>query len=227
MSTPRVGALGVATTKGDLYVVNDLLELERVPVGANDEVLVADSTSALGVAWKVPGYVSKVSFMADAVDAIFRRIDLGAGLIPNPQARAEGSHPVLAFDEAVIEGIAWQKFLPKDYTAGTNLTVSVYWVARTAILGDVIWAAAFERDSNIPPDNVLVDSFAALQTAAASTAPGVLGNIQRATIAFTSVQIDGLLSGEPLRLFVQRTATDVGDTMVGDAEILDVVVEEV
>jgi hypothetical protein len=219
--------LGVGTTKGDLYVVNDQLELERVPVGADDEVLVADSTDPLGVAWKTPSFVSKVSFQCDAVDAIFRRIDLGAGLINNPQARAEGSHPVLAFDEAVVEGIAWAKFMPKDYTAGSSLTVDVYWVARTAILGDVIWAAAFERDSNVPPDNVLVDSFAALQTAAASTAPVVLGNIQKATIAFTSAQIDGLLAGEPMRLFVQRTAGAVGDTMVGDAEILDVIVSEV
>jgi hypothetical protein len=226
MSTPRVGALGVATTKGDLYVVNDIEELERVPVGTDDQVLVADSTSPLGVVWKDPGFLNNISFMCDATDPVFKKIDLGAGVINNPQARAQGTHSVLSFDDAVLEGIPWQRFLPPGYTAGSSLRVNVYWVAQTAIAGDVIWAAAFERDSNVTPNNILTDSFAALQTAAASTAPGVLGDVQLATIDFTSAQIDGVIAGEPLRLFLQRTGTAVGDTMAGDANLLRIVVEE-
>jgi hypothetical protein len=224
MSTPRVGALGVATTKGDLYVVNDLEELERVPVGTDDQVLVADSTTPLGVAWKDPAFLNNVSFQCDAVDAIFKKIDLGGGAINNAQAKTRGTHAVLAFDAATVEGNPWQKFMPAGYSAGSVIRVSIYWVADTAVVGDVVWAAAFER--NEAGNNITTDNFAALQTAAASTAPGVAGVEQVATIDFTQVQADSVAAGDPLRLFVQRTAGAVGDTMVGDAQIVRVVVEE-
>jgi hypothetical protein len=227
MATPRVGALGVGIAKGDLYVVDEDLDLERVPVGTDDQVLVADSTTFLGVAWKDPGFLNNVSFMADATDAVFKKIDLGGGPINNPQAKTVGTHSILSFDAGSVEGIPWQRYLPPGYTAGSSLRVNIYWAADTAIAGDVIWAAAFERLSNVVPNNVLVDGFAALQTAAASTAPGVLGDIQLAQITFTSAQIDGLLAGEPLRLFLQRTGDAVGDTMAGDANLVRVVVEEI
>lgn len=224
MSTPRVGALGVATTKGDLYVVNDQEELERVPVGADDEVLVADSTTPLGVAWKTPDFLNNVSYQADALDAIFKKIDLGAGALNNPQAKSRGTHAVLAFDDATVEGIPWQKYMPEGYTPGSSIAVDVYWVAGTAILGDVVWAAAFEN--NNAGHNILTDSFAALQTAT-GTAPGTLGDEQLTTIAFTSAQIDGIVANDPHRLFLQRTAGAVGDTMAGDAEVVRVVVREI
>ena len=226
MATPRVGALGVGTTKGDLYVVNEDLDLERVPVGTDDQVLVADSTTFLGVAWKDPGFLNNVSFQCDATDAIFKKIDLGSGPINNPSTKARGTHSVLAFDDTAVEGIPWQKFLPAGFTSGSSLLVSIYWVADTAVAGDVVWAAAFERD-NAGGHDIDTDDFAALQTAAASTAPGTAGVIQVATITFTQAQADAVAAGEPLRLFVQRTADAVGDTMVGDAQLLRVVVEEI
>ena len=226
MATPRVGAHGVGTTKGDLYVVDEDLDLERVAVGTDDQVLVADSTSPLGVVWKDPGFLNNVSFMCDATDPVFKKIDLGGGPINNPQTKTSGTHSVLSFDDDNVEGIPWQRFLPPGYTAGSDLRLNIYWAANTATLGDVIWAAAFERLSNVVPNNMLVDGFAALQTAAASTAPGVLGDIALAQITFTSAQIDGLLAGEPLRLFLQRTGDAVGDDMVGDANLVRIVVEE-
>ncbi len=226
MATPRVGALGVGTTKGDLYVVDLNGDLERVPVGTDDQVLVADSSTTIGVAWKDPGFLNNVSFQCDATDAVFKQIDLGAGAITNPSAKARGTHSVLAFNDAALRGIPWQKFLPPGYSPGSDLLVSIYWVSATAVVGDVVWAAAFERDQAAGHD-IDTDDFAALQTAAASTAPATSGVIQVATIQFTQAQADGVVAGNPLRLFVQRTATAVGDTMVGDAQLLRVVVEEV
>jgi len=226
MSTPRVGALGVGTTKGDLYVVNDLLELERVPVGADDQVLVADSLTPEGVAWKDPGFLNNVSFQADAVDAIFKNINLGAGAIANPQAKTRGTHAVLAFNDAAVRGIPWQKFMPNGYSTGSLIEVDIYWVADTAVVGDVIWGAAFERDQAAGHD-IDTDDFAALQTFPASTAPATAGVIQVATFQFTQAQADAVAAGNPLRLFVQRTGTAVGDTMAGDAQLLRVVVSEV
>lgn len=226
MATPRVGALGVGTTKGDLYVVNESFELERVPVGAAKQVLTADPTSPLGVAWKDPNFVQNVSLQCDAADAIFKLADLGGGPIANPVPAARGTHAVLGFNDTTVQGILWQKFLPVGYTTGANLRVNIYWVAATAVAGDVLWAAAFERD-NAAGHDIDSDDFAALQTAAASAAPATAGVIQVATITFTQAQADAVAAGEPFRLFVQRTVDGGGDTMVGDAQIVRVVIEEI
>ena len=43
----------VLTTKGDILVADASGDLQRLPVGQNDYVLTADSSSSLGVSWKV------------------------------------------------------------------------------------------------------------------------------------------------------------------------------
>jgi hypothetical protein len=226
MATPRVGALGVGTTKGDLYVVDVNGELERIGVGADGQVLTADSTDpTLGLVWAPVSAAVRATVMCDAVDAIFKKITLG-GLKPNPQTKTRGTHSVLSYDDTIVQGIAWQRAMPNVYDTTRTLNVNIYWVAATAIADDVIWAAAFERDDAATPRNILTDGFAALQTGAATTAPGVLGDIAVTTIPFTNAQADGILAGEPFRLFVQRTATSVADTMVGDAQIVRVVISE-
>lgn len=54
MVTPRVGALGIATAKGDLYSLDANGRLERLPVGADGSTLVADSSTDTGLKW-IPG----------------------------------------------------------------------------------------------------------------------------------------------------------------------------
>lgn len=223
MSAPRIGALGVGTTKGDLYVVNNLLELERVPVGTDGQILISDSAVDLGVRWADATLAAYATNQFNADLAIFKEIDIG-GVIANPVAAARGTHAVLGFNDTTINGIAWQDAMSKNYSAGAALSLTVYWVALTAVVGDVIWAAAFER--LVAGSSVLTDDFAALQTAPASTAPGVLGNIAAAVIPFTSAQIDGIVAGDPMRVFIQRTADAVGDTMVGDAQLIRAVLTE-
>lgn len=49
----------VITTKGDLLVVNDSGNLERLPVGANDFVLTANSSESTGLSWTQPETDSK------------------------------------------------------------------------------------------------------------------------------------------------------------------------
>ena len=57
MSGGMQGGGGVAedmlTTKGDTHGYTT--ENARVPIGTNDQVLTADSTTALGLAWKDAG----------------------------------------------------------------------------------------------------------------------------------------------------------------------------
>lgn len=221
MPTPKVGPLGIGTTKADLYVVDANGDLERFPVGTDGQIIVADSTQPLGLRWI--SVTTRPTIMANGVDAIFKRITIG-GLIALPASVTRGTFSVIAYDDAVIQGLAWQKTMPVSYTNGNNIKVTIYWVSKTAVVGDVIWACAFERD-NAANHDIDTDAFAALQTAAASTAPAASGVIQSVSITLTQAQADGLSAGDPFRIFVQRTANAVGDTMVGDAQIVDVVIE--
>jgi hypothetical protein len=229
MTTSRVGALGVATTQGDIYVVDANGDLERIPKGTEEQVLITrlgatgPSGTVIDLAWEDISKLARASLQVDATDAIFNRIDLGGGPIPNPNTRRRGTHAVLAYDDSTVEGIAWQRSVPQIYS-GDNLTLGIYWVADGAIIGDVVWAAAFER--NEAGHNVDTDAFAALQTAAPSTAPGTNGDIALATIPFTQAQADAIAAGEPFRLYIQRTADAVGDTLVGDAQLLRAVLIE-
>lgn len=183
-------------------------------------MLVALNTLVAEIATK------KVSFQCDATDAIFEEINLGSGAIANPDTGVRGTHAVLNFEKATVRGIPWQKFMPAGYDGTNNLRVSLYWVALAATTGNVVWAAAFERD-NAGGDDIDSESFAALQTAAPSAAPGTAGVIAKATIDFTQAQADAIAAGEPLRLFVQRTSSDGSDTMADTAQLLRVVVEEI
>jgi hypothetical protein len=219
---------------GDIYVIDVDLNLQRLPKGTLNQVLVTipgalnePGGTQVDLAWKDPTFVSRASLFVDALDPVFNKIDIAPNGVTNlPTVKNRGTNSVLPFDAGVIEGIAWQRAMPLIYTAGAALELKIYWVADTAIVGDVIWAAAFERD-NAAGHDIDADDFAALQTAPASTAPGVAGVIQVATIPFTSAQIDAVVAGDPFRLFIQRTATDGGDTMAGDAQLVRAVLEEV
>jgi hypothetical protein len=229
MVTPLVGALGVAEQQGDIFVRDVNGDLERLPKGTEEQVLITrlgatgPSGTVIDLEWSDISKLSRANFMVDGTDAVFKKIDLGGGAIDLPQSKTRGTHSILAFADDDVEGIPWQRFMPQNYS-GDDLTLNIYWVADGAIVGDVIWAAAIERDE--PGHNVDADAFAALQTAAASTAPGTNGDIALATIAFTQAQADAVAAGEPMRLFIQRTGDDVGDTMVGDAQLVRAVLVE-
>jgi hypothetical protein len=194
-----------------------------LPVGVDDQVLVADAAAALGFAWKNPDFVANASFQADAVDAVFKSVDIG-GAVALPATAVRGTHAVLSFAQAIRRGIPWQKYMPTDYSGG-DLRVTISWVPSTAAAGDVLWGVAFERDN----DGLVIDAddFAAVVPFAVSPAPGVAGEIQEAVLVVTNAQADGIVTGEPLRLFIQRNAADVADTYGANALLLRVVVEEV
>jgi hypothetical protein len=66
MATARSGSTGVALVKGDLYVVDANLELERLPVGVDGRRLTARAAAALGVAWEDAGAGRAIVFLGGA-----------------------------------------------------------------------------------------------------------------------------------------------------------------
>lgn len=136
------------------------------------------------------------------------------------------THPVLDFDPgATAESAYWEDILPANY-AGGGLTVDIYWMATSAMSGDVVWSGAVERMINGGTD-MDADSFATEQNSAAVTTSGTLGIINKSTITHTSgANMDSTAAGEPFRYQLQREGNDAGDTMAGDAELVRVVVKE-
>jgi hypothetical protein len=60
----QVGATSPLTTKGDLYTFST--SDARLPVGSNDQILVADSSTATGLKWAAPSAASFVGCLAYA-----------------------------------------------------------------------------------------------------------------------------------------------------------------
>lgn len=133
-------------------------------------------------------------------------------------------HPVLNFDDATDESAQFSGFLPNNY-AGNGLTIICFWVALSATSGDIVIDVSIERD-DLGGLDIDADSYAAV-VSDTSTAPGTSGQIFTTDHVFTSgAAMDGLLAGELFRVKVTRDANAAGDTMVGDAQLLRVVVKE-
>lgn len=130
----------------------------------------------------------------------------------------------LDFDAATDEAAVFSGYLPGNYGGG-GLTVKILWAATSATTGDVVWAAAIERNADGGTD-IDADSFATAQTTTA-TAPGTSGVLKYSSIAFTSgANMDSLAANEAFRLKVSRDADNGSDTLTGDAEVFAVVVLE-
>lgn len=133
-------------------------------------------------------------------------------------------HLVLDFDAATEEAAYFAGVLPRNYVGG-GLTVSVRWMATTAITGAVTWGGSIERNHEAG-DDLDADSFAAEQTAN-EAAPATSGILQYTNLTFTAgVNMDSLAVGESFRLKLARKVLDAGDTMAGDAEVVGVEIKE-
>lgn len=134
------------------------------------------------------------------------------------------SVPVLDFDDGTDEHAVFGGVLPANY-AGGGLTVTLVWMATSATTGDVVWNGAIEAH----PDDTFdidADGFATANATTGTTA-SLSGEQQYTDIAFTAgAQMDSLAAGESFRIKITRDANAAGDTMVGDAELMRVVIKE-
>jgi hypothetical protein len=126
-------------------------------------------------------------------------------------------------EEAVFSGV-----MPENYAGTTGVTVTLVWMASTAILGDVVWQAAFERHAD-DAFSLDTDVSWAFNTSGAVTAPSALGETSYDDITFTDgADMDSLVAGESFRLKIRRDQDDTSgtDDMTGDAELLRVHITE-
>ena len=133
-------------------------------------------------------------------------------------------HPVLDFDAATDEDAIFGSVLPRNYSGG-GLTITLIWMASTAITGAVVWNTAIERHQD-DVDDLDADSFAAASAVTATTASASGESAYDTTTHTSGAQMDSLAAGESFRLKVTRDANNVADDMAGDAELLRVEIRE-
>jgi hypothetical protein len=149
-------------------------------------------------------------------------------IFPSPTGIAAGAtqrnnHLVITFDDASDRAIHFENAITQNY-GGSPITVNLFWAAATALLGDVEWFVAWERQNTGGPFDLDVDDFAA-ELGVVSTAPGTSGFLQLASLVFTQAQADAVAAGECFRLRIRRDGGVGNDNMVGDAQLLRVTLE--
>ena len=157
--------------------------------------------------------------------------DAGNGAVPQFALRRGFVH--LAFDDTIREYIDFHGLLPSSYQATTGVTVRIYWSsANTAADGSpppalesAAWRAGFRR---VELDIDDIDSDHVYDTNPNTTTEGsVSGEIVSTAISFTNgADMDNVAKGDNFVLRASREAMLASDTLVGDAELHKVELEE-
>ena len=131
---------------------------------------------------------------------------------------------VLDFDAAAIEAVCFVGRLPPNYGGG-GLTIKLRWMASTAVSGSVRWQLSIERHQRGVDDTDLNSFVASAMVTTAAVSP--CGTEMETLISLTAgAAMDNLQIGERFRLYVFRVATDAGDDMAGDAELVQLDIYE-
>lgn len=130
---------------------------------------------------------------------------------------------VLDFDDSAVESAVFRGVVPGQY-AGGGFTVDLYWLATSATAGDAKWGVSAERDDpnhfDLDGDNFGTES------TVTTTANATSGKVVKSSLTITHANLGSPDPGDPFRVKVRRLASDVADTMSGDAELAAVHVKE-
>lgn len=131
---------------------------------------------------------------------------------------------LLEFDAGADEEARLLGFMPRGYSNG-GLTCTIVWASDTETSGNVRWELAFKSLSD-DADDLDSKAFAAGNGVTAA-APDVSGEFKYTEVTFTDgADMDSVAAGEFYFLSVKRLGTDAADTMVGDAQLLAVEIQE-
>ena len=135
--------------------------------------------------------------------------------------------PYYAFDAAADNYLDF--YCRLNGYGGGGLTVSLTWMAATAITGGVLWAAAIRRlnDDAVDVDVSKTYTYTEIRDVCAT----VSGENSYCTIGLTSgTNMDNLANNEVFILRLRRRGTDntgsTGDDMAGNAQLTDIIITE-
>jgi len=125
-----------------------------------------------------------------------------------------------AFDAATVE---YMDFLCKlvGYGGG-GLTFTLPWMAASATTGNTIWSIAIRRIQDDAEDLDTSQTYD-FNNSSAVAAASASGEVSYDPVTFTNgADMDSWADGELAIVRVRRFASDSGDTMAGDAQLLDI-----
>ena len=127
---------------------------------------------------------------------------------------------LLDFDDTTNENAIFLGVIPQGAILTSGLKIRLIWTATTATTGNCVWQTALEKMTT----DIDTDSFdtAASVTATTNATSGVPNYTE-----ITLTTIDSALAGDGFRIRITRNATSGSDTMVGDAELIAVEVQQV
>jgi len=127
---------------------------------------------------------------------------------------------VLDFDDTTDKSAIFVSVCPQGANLSSGLSITLIWTASTATSGACVWDASIERMTT----DIYTDSFdtAASVTATTNATSGVPNY---STITLTT--IDSLTAGDGFRLKITRDANNASDTMLQDAELIAVEVQQI
>jgi hypothetical protein len=107
------GNTPAASARGDILVASGDLSWKDLPVGADDEVLIADNTVPLGVRWgTAPGFPFSIENIDNVGDLIVGDADNSVSVLPNTANDGD----VLTASGAAPLGVEWDA--PRFFTPG-------------------------------------------------------------------------------------------------------------
>jgi hypothetical protein len=140
-----------------------------------------------------------------------------------PDKTATTGHFVSVHADSGTPSTNWDGRMPPSYNDG-DIEVEIHWASVTTNSGAVVWNIEFERlDSN--GQVITSDGFASAISVTANPA-ATTGALKYTVIALTNAQADGILKGESYRMKLTRNTSSGSDTMVGQALVLGVAVNE-
>lgn len=127
------------------------------------------------------------------------------------------THPVADFSDSAFNRLFFHGVMPDNYTADSDLTVTIYYSMTSATTGDVNWQAELENMLGLDIDS---DSFASAESVD-DTVPGIAGEVKKLDLTMDTggTHLDSLDAGDLFRLEITRGGSNVSDTATGDAEL--------
>ena len=124
----------------------------------------------------------------------------------------------LAFDAGTDETVYWQ-FRAANYGSG-NLTLKLMWYADTASSADVIWNAQIAAITpNTDTQDIETDALATANTVTDTHLGTTNQRLHETSITISN--LDSLAADDFVVLALFRNADAVGDTMAGDALLVE------
>jgi hypothetical protein len=211
-----------------LYRDPDGRVTDVIPGDINQVLTLIDDGSGNKIPeWREPSLAVQATVWFAPEEAVFDEVNpAGGGDVALPVATFINNRPALGFASTPDQGIAWQSVMPQDFDLG-DCTVKVYFApgADAAANDDTVgWQVGIERVS--PAAKALdADAFDTLTTTVESTV-ALQDDLIITTIPLPyATNMDGLLAGEPFRLYLQRDTT-VTDDLTSLANVVRVTLIE-